>query len=304
MQSKKTLLFLSLTVVSCAMLTELVKGGDHMSWAAESQGPGQAKPLFSQSIQPLFGTSGKDSSSKAPSLEDLNQCPGTVQHYRLPPTGYVPPEETKASKEGAKLYEQMNCASCHTVRGKGGMLGPPLDGIGGHRGRQWLEARLLNPETQMKEFPDVFGGRPNLMPHPGVSRRQASQIADYLLTLPEPEGGFLITAHPTIDEGVPSKDSSTGKLADKITSGRDSFSERGCAMCHSINTDGGRFGPSLDGVSRKYSREALVLMLTGKARGDTMKTVTQGISVDEAERITDFLYSLKPTKPRPGDAVN
>lgn len=291
MKEKQTFLLLSsLALASCMALGITISHVDR-SWAAEPE-----KSLFTQTIEPLYD----NTNQQAPKAEDLNQCAGTMERYRLPPTGYLPPKETSSSKAGLKLYEQLNCASCHMLKGKGGMLGPPLDGIGGHRGKQWLEARLLDPETQMKEFPEVFGGRPNIMPHPGVSRKQATQIAAYLLTLPEPQGGFLITAHPTInldEEFQPKETSAKQTPQERVDKGREVFTDRGCAMCHTINSAGGRFGPSLDGVSRKYSPESVVLLLTGKAAGDTMKTVTRGIEKEEAERIVDFLFSLKtPTR--------
>lgn len=272
----------------------------NFSWAAEPE-----KSLFTQTIEPLYDDSDK-SQQRVPRAEDLNQCAGTMERYRLPPTGYIPAKESAGSKAGLKLYEQMNCASCHMLKGKGGMLGPPLDGIGGHRGKQWLEARLLDPETQMKDFPEVFGGRPNIMPHPGVSRKQASQIAAYLLTLPEPQGGFLITAHPTIvmDETLVPKEAPKQQAPrERIEKGREIFADRGCAVCHSINSAGGRFGPSLDGVARKYARESVVLLLTGKAKGDSMTAATRGIEKEEAEKITDFLYSLQ-TRPLPNESTN
>ncbi len=298
MRLKQVILLLTVpALASCAVL-----GWGPTLWAAEPDGAPPSKPLFSQTIEPLYDKA--ENGKRTPQLEDLNQCAGTMQRYRLPPTGYVAAKENASSKGGAKLYEQLNCASCHMLKGKGGMLGPPLDGIGGHRGKQWLEARLLDPETQMREFPEVFGGRPNIMPHPGVTRKQASQLANYLLTLPEPSGGFLITAHPTIDEEQQQKVASQNEPArERIEKGRDAFAERGCAMCHSINSAGGRFGPSLDNISRKYAHESLVLLLTGKAKGDTMKATTRGIEKEEAERIADFLYTLQSQK-KPAEDTN
>lgn len=303
MRVKQISLFLTVpTLVACAVFGWGQNKG-LLSWAAEPESAPASKPLFTQTIEPLYDKA-ESSSKQNPQLEDLNQCAGTMQHYRLPPTGYVAAKETASSKEGSKLYEKLNCASCHMLKGKGGMLGPPLDGIGGHRGKQWLEARLLDPEIQMREFPEIFGGRPNIMPHPGVSRKQASQIADYLLSLPEPPGGFLITAHPTIDDESQSQVAAQKEPArERINKGRDAFAERGCAMCHSINSAGGRFGPSLDNISRKYARDSLVLLISGKAKGDTMKAITSGIEREEAERIADFLYTLQPQK-KPAEDTN
>jgi mono/diheme cytochrome c family protein len=145
--------------------------------------------------------------------ENMNQCAGTVQHYRLPATGYTPPPPSNDSRAGKLLYVKRNCGSCHQAENKGGTLGPPLDGIGGARGEQFITAHLLDPEKQMLEFPDLFGGRSNIMPHLGIRLNEAKLITAYLLTLPEPQNGFLVSAHPKI--GAPSKEHSEVKIVAK-----------------------------------------------------------------------------------------
>ncbi|MBY0357285.1 MAG: cytochrome c [Candidatus Obscuribacterales bacterium] len=116
--------------------------------------------------------------------EDLNQCAGTIQHYNFPPTDYKPIPANKKTKQGKQIYNQSQCFSCHSINDNGGTLGPALDGIGGHRGEQFLIARLLDPEAQMREFPEVFAGRPNIMPHPYLTRKEAGLVARFLLSLP------------------------------------------------------------------------------------------------------------------------
>ncbi|MBZ0188373.1 MAG: cytochrome c, partial [Candidatus Obscuribacterales bacterium] len=151
-----------------------------------------SKETGAHQIKPLFGKITKADRDS----QELNQCPGTMERYSFPPSGYEPRKRDSQSARGERLYAKLNCKQCHSQGGTGGEMGPPLDGIGGHRGREWLIDRLIDPEKQMQKFSDVFGGRPNIMPHIGASKRQAKDIADYLLTLPEPEGGFAVEAHP------------------------------------------------------------------------------------------------------------
>jgi putative heme-binding domain-containing protein len=57
-------------------------------------------------------------------------------------------EPTKASaSRGADVFAR-NCAVCHTIEGKGGMLGPQLDGIGG-RGSDRLLEDILDPNRNV-----------------------------------------------------------------------------------------------------------------------------------------------------------
>lgn len=227
-------------------------------------------------------------------FENMNQCAGTVQHYRLPPTGYVPAAASKESLAGKQLYNRLDCASCHKIKGDGGTLGPPLDGIGGARGEQFITAHLLDPEKQMQEFPDLFGGRPNLMPHPGVSLDDAKSIAAYLLTLPEPKNGFLISSHPKVH-------SSSIKKAKRLTKeetvhstepGRKLFLSHGCAACHTLNNEVPRFGPRLDGISSRRTRLELEEAMHGGTDEPEMNFKVYHLTNQEAKQIVDFLIKL------------
>ena len=231
-------------------------------------------------------------------FENMNQCAGTVQSYRLPPTGYVPAAESAESQAGKQLYNKLDCASCHKVSGSGGTLGPPLDGIGGARGLQFITAHLLDPEKQMQEFPDLFGGRPNLMPHPGVSLNDAKALASYLLTLPEPKDGFLILSHPKgsaskqkkIDTAIHTKTSGPTEL------GRNLFLSHGCAACHTLNNSVPRFGPRLDGIASRRTRQELMEAMHGGTDEPEMNFKVYHLTNQEANQIVDFLMRLPRAK--------
>ncbi|MBX9938327.1 MAG: cytochrome c [Candidatus Obscuribacterales bacterium] len=104
----------------------------------------------------------------------------------LPPLEYQAAPLSKSAEAGRVLFAKYQCSGCHTITGGDGKLGPTLAGIGGHRGRQWLTFRLLSPEEQSKQFPEIFGkGRAGaLMPHQAISKDEADKIVDYLFTLP------------------------------------------------------------------------------------------------------------------------
>lgn len=239
--------------------------------------------------------------------ENMNQCAGTVQHYRLPATGYTPPPPSNDSRAGKLLYVKRNCASCHQAENKGGTLGPPLDGIGGARGEQFITAHLLDPEKQMLEFPNLFGGRSNIMPHLGITMKEAKLLSAYLLTLPEPQNGFLVSSHPKID--APSKEHSEVKIVDKpatangatangadsISKGRALFLSRGCAACHTVDCGPSRFGPRLEGISSRRTQQELEEALrSGYDEPEMIRTLH--LSSAEMQNIIDFLNSLPSAK--------
>lgn len=61
------------------------------------------------------------------------------------------------ARRGEQLYlTKGNCASCHTIRAKGGVNGPDLSQIGLRRGPEYLRRALLEPEA---ELPENFSDR-------------------------------------------------------------------------------------------------------------------------------------------------
>lgn len=211
----------------------------------------------------------------------------------LPPTGYKPCDDSLASKAGKQLYKERNCASCHQIKGEGGTMGPPLDGIGGHRGKDFLIARLQNPLKQSLEFSELFGGKSSLMPHPGLSKRQAGQIAQYLLTLPEPQEGFSIQAH-TQEPDTASKPEIKTKIIETPGTklGAELFLEHGCAACHTTFDEDSRFGPTLKGISQRKSKEEIERLLSGKFKNSLMKKQAHELDPQEVRCITEFLLKL------------
>ena len=51
------------------------------------------------------------------------------------------------AQHGKSVYEANGCASCHTVAGGGGILGPELTNIGAQRGAPYLREALVKPEA-------------------------------------------------------------------------------------------------------------------------------------------------------------
>lgn len=223
----------------------------------------------------------------------MNQCAGTVQRYRFPASGYTPCPPSTNSEKGKLLYAKNNCASCHQTEGEGGTLGPPLDGIGGARGEQFIVAHILDPEKQMLEFPALFGGRTNIMPHPGLGLQEAKLIASYLLTLKDPDEGFVVTAHPKRHVKTQSarRHPATTTSATSVSLGRQLYLSRGCAACHTVNGADGRFAPRLDGISRQRTRLEMEEVLRG-GNDEPEMIRTLHLSKKELQTIVDFLYSL------------
>ncbi len=227
-----------------------------------------------------------------------HQSPNSPEWYAAP-VGYEPRSTDKRSFRGKTLYKQHDCARCHSIEGRGGEIGPPLDGIGGHRGREWLIARLLDPKKQMEEFPEVFGGKPSLMPHQGFSSNTAKLLADYLLTLQEPKAGFLVLHHPRIDTEKGWSETASNRESwqpqaesDAVRSGKELFISLHCGACHSLDGSRGRFGPDLSGIGYRRSSTELEKILSGAVRSSVMKKQTERLGDEQIFDIKAFLLTL------------
>lgn len=81
--------------------------------------------------------------------------------------------ESPSIEAGRKLYNDMMCAGCHQIGGKGGTVGPALDEVGSRRSREDLVDRLLKRRagTIMPTLP------------PDTPTKNIEALADYLTTL-------------------------------------------------------------------------------------------------------------------------
>jgi len=78
--------------------------------------------------------------------------------------------------QGAMIYQGGQCGSCHMVNGSGMKAGPPLNGLGKRRTRDWVERHFANPQALS---PGSF------MPAYKFSSSDMEKIVAYLFVLPE-----------------------------------------------------------------------------------------------------------------------
>ncbi len=237
-------------------------------------------------------------------LQESGSGQADHQSFLIEPTGYRPKPATPESEQGHALYEKLNCAGCHTVSNTGGRIGPPLDGIGGRRDKEFLTAHLTNPEEHTKKFPELHSNQPNRMPHPHATADEVKQLVDYLLTLPEPVAGFRVTphAHAEVSEAHPvNLDFVPMAATEASRAGQKLYFDLGCAACHSINKVGGRFGPKLDGIGARRSRQFIAAHITNprihteKFPGEHTATAMMPPSTatpEQIEQIVAFLMTL------------
>jgi len=213
-----------------------------------------------------------------------------------------PPESRAIRTSGRKLTASMNCNSCHIIEGDGGLIGPPLDGIGGYRTVDQIFRRLSSGKGKAK-LPSHFTVA-ELMTHVRLPRNEAMSIAIYLSNLPECTVKWDLKGH----EAAPSDEIPPGfhfkpRQSDASTEqGKELYFTHGCAACHTIGSSGGRTGPNLEGVGARYSRTFIESRIASGAiyaaarKGNYAPTKfampPTEIPEKEVKLITDFLLTL------------
>jgi mono/diheme cytochrome c family protein len=98
----------------------------------------------------------------------------------MSPLTTPPSEEGPQVIEGKRLYRELRCAYCHSIRDVGGSMGPALDNEGSRRDMAWLQGYLKDPQSK------IPGSR---MPRPkfGLMEDEIAQLSAYLFSLRAPE---------------------------------------------------------------------------------------------------------------------
>jgi ubiquinol-cytochrome c reductase cytochrome b subunit len=78
--------------------------------------------------------------------------------------------------EGATIYEKNGCGSCHQINGKGGSIGPTLNGEAAKRSETWVIEHFQDPNKMSPETP---------MPPFNFNKTDMQNIVSYLFSLPD-----------------------------------------------------------------------------------------------------------------------
>ncbi|MBI3754250.1 MAG: c-type cytochrome [Deltaproteobacteria bacterium] len=148
--------------------------------------------------------------------------------------------------DGKGIFASKNCGSCHQIQGPATektfddqlkKKGPELWYAGSKFKKEWLEEWLEKPTTiRLLKYNSVT--EKNTEKHPALSKKEAEEVAGYLMTL---------TA----------KEASAAGIKEAVTpQGKNLFMKRyGCVGCHSIKAGarkvGGVSGPDLSDAGKR-----------------------------------------------------
>lgn len=126
-------------------------------------------------------------------------------------------EESREVQVGRDVYQDINCAYCHSIDGVGGNLGPDLSGVGAQLETDEVRVYLQNPSLMVPA-----SLHPNLL----FTEEEMDALVAYLMTL-----GATI----------------------EFTDAAPTIFAQNCTDCHRIGDEGGTLGPDLSAVGTHRS---------------------------------------------------
>jgi ubiquinol-cytochrome c reductase cytochrome b subunit len=183
---------------------------------------------------------------------------GSGEWTQLSPTGLA----------GIGYFREESCSACHNLTDGSPKVGPNLANIGRRKSAEWMIAHFKNPS-------EVVPG--SAMPPIQLNNDQLNALSAFLLQL-TPENVSALDSVPAI-----------------AVKGAQIFVNRGCGMCHMVNGVGARFGPTLNGVAQRHTKEWVEKHFANPQAltpGSAMPPFQ--FSPDEMNAIVSYLFSLPP----------
>ena len=152
-------------------------------------------------------------------------------------TAPLPAQPTSVELSGEQLYTKLRCVTCHKIKGVGGDRGPDLSAVGSFRTGDWMISHFRNPQAVAPGFK---------MPVVELTEDELNALAAYMLRLRKEAGNEIQSpeSKPVLQKEKPA--------TDLIARGKQIYTDENCAACHSLNGEGGKVGPKLDGIGPKH----------------------------------------------------
>jgi nitric oxide reductase subunit C len=187
--------------------------------------------------------------------------------------------------EGKRVFEKYNCNDCHTILGFGAYYAPDLTKVIQRIGEDGFRYTVKSPE---KAFANSWRKMPNL--------KVSDADIDNLIAF------FTWIGHVDNNDWPPqdskqrlSRNEERMVAGVGISPGAAVFQTRGCMNCHSLHGTGGSFGPALDTIGKKMSREQIEHYIRNPkaVNPKAMMPAQTTLSEKEFEEVAGFLANLK-----------
>ena len=173
-------------------------------------------------------------------------------------------EKDPASLRGQALYAGLRCASCHSIEGTGGLVGPDLTSSASRREEGWIMQHLKDPKSVSPT---------TVMPNFNLMDEEIKDITVYLKSLSGSGGPFTPQAKVLFAEN--------------------------CFDCHKMGTEGGEVGPDLTAVG-SYRDKTYIYKYTEDPtqlnKEATMSGYKDILTPDQIEDVSRYLAAQRGKK--------
>lgn len=194
---------------------------------------------------------------------------------------------TEAVIRGKDLWDSNNCAGCHTLLGEGAYYAPELTQVYSRRGESFVKALIKDPEA-------MYPGQRRMVNY-HFNDDQVADLVAFLKWIGEMDlNGFPPKPDLLATAVVPAAPGAAPEASVAQRMNRPMVFNQMCIACHSLNGQGGKVGPALDGVGDRRDRENIVHWLTDPQRvkpGTLMPKLP--LSKEDIAELAAFLSELK-----------
>lgn len=187
--------------------------------------------------------------------------------------------------QGKRIFEKYNCNDCHTILGFGGYYAPDLTRVVQRVGEDGIRFRIKNPDK-------AFANSWRKMPQQHVSDAEVESLIAFFTWIGEVNNNDW---PPQDSKKRLTRREEIAVAAGGLSPGAAVFQNRGCMHCHSLSGKGGTFGPPLDAVGGRLSKERIEHYIKDpkSVNPAAMMPAQKDLSGKELEEVAKFLSGLK-----------
>lgn len=212
----------------------------------------------------------------------------TVDTFRRIPAQTNENLLTPEAIRGKHLFDRSNCLGCHTIMGEGAYYAPELTKVYERRGEAFIRSMLTDPQA-------MYPGQRKMQKY-NFTEQEKSDLIAFLQWIGKMDlNGF--PPKPTMAQMA--NPSSEGSEANAIykRADRPMIFNQMCIACHSLEGQGGKIGPALDGVGSRRDAQYIKQWLENpNALKADSKMPKLPLTAEQITELTAYLSLLKEKK--------